>query len=632
MHSLLYSVTLAGLMAFQAPNSDILISNFEGMDYGAWTVTGTAFGPGPAQGTLKGQMDVSGFIGHGLVSSYYEGDGSTGTLTSPDFKIERKYINFLIGGGKNLTDTCMNLLVEGKVLRVATGPNDKPGGSERLDWGSWEVSDLIGKTARIVIVDKATGGWGHINIDQIYMSVEKAREDVDVAILYNETYRPQFHFTAQTNWLNDPNGLVYYKGDYHLFFQHNPGGIDWGNMTWGHAVSKDLVHWVQGKNALLPDALGTIFSGSAVVDKDNTAGFQSGKEKTLVAIYTAAGDSSPESKGVPFSQCIAYSNDRGVTWTKYAQNPVLKHIAGGNRDPKVVWHAPTKRWIMALYLDKEDYAFFSSPDLKSWTHLQDITVPGCGECPDFFQIPIQGQRDATKWVWTAANGRYLIGDFDGAKYTSEGTPKQVDFGGNYYAVQTYSDIPASDGRRIQIAWMAGGSFPQMPFNQQMSFPCEMTLRNTEDGLRIFRYPVKEIKTLYANEQSWNGRTLKPGDNLLAGITGDLFDIEALFELKSATAFGIRTRGADTFYNVAEKTLISLGHKALLSPENRRIKIRLLLDRTSVEAFGNDGRVSLTTCFMPRQKERSLGVYAEGGDVKVVSLKVRTLKSAWPAQR
>lgn len=230
-----------------------------------------------------------------------------------------------------------------------------------------------------------------------------------VSALYDETYRPQFHFTAQKNWINDPNGLVYYKGEYHLFFQHNPKGNEWGNMTWGHAISWNLVCWEQLPNAIEPDALGTIFSGSAVVDWDNTAGFQRGSEKALVAIYTAAGGTSPESQGQKFTHCLAYSNDCGKTWIKYAKNPVLPHIVGENRDPKVVWYESTERWIMTLFKDGNTYAFFSSPDLKAWTHLQDITVPGCSECPDFFPLPVDGGRHDQKWVWTAANGKYLVG-------------------------------------------------------------------------------------------------------------------------------------------------------------------------------------------------------------------------------
>ncbi len=163
--------------------------------------------------------------------------------------------------------------------------------------------------------------------------------------LYHEALRPQFHFTPARNWMNDPNGLVYYRGEYHLFFQHNPFGRQWGNMTWGHAVSPDLVHWRQLPNAIEPDRLGTIYSGSAVVDRDNTTGFQQGREKPLVAIYTAAGGSSPQSQGQPYTQCLAYSTDRGRTWTKYAGNPVLPHVIGENRDPKVIWYPPERNRV-----------------------------------------------------------------------------------------------------------------------------------------------------------------------------------------------------------------------------------------------------------------------------------------------
>ncbi len=483
----------------------VLIADFEGKDYGDWKVTGTAFGSGPAQGALPGQMEVSGYLGHGLVNSFYQGDDSVGTLTSPKFKIQRKFINFLLGGGKNPDKLCVNLWVAGKVVRTATGPNDKPGGTERLDWHSWDVAEFEGYIAKIEIVDQAKGSWGHINVDQITMNDEKMAEEIRTDVLYDETYRPQFHFTAQKNWLNDPNGLVYYKGEYHLFFQHNPESTSWGNMTWGHAVSKDMVHWQQLPHAIERDKLGTIFSGSAVVDWNNTSGFgQSGKdaEKPLVALYTAAGDTSPESKGQPFTQCLAYSIDQGRTWTKYAGNPVVKHIIGGNRDPKVIWYAPTKHWVMALYLDGIDYALLTSPDLKSWTQVQKMSLPGCGECPDFFELGVKGDGKTRKWVFTAANGQYLVGVFDGEKFTPEQPLQQVDFGANYYAVQSYSDIPPADGRRIQIAWMTGGSYPQMPFNQQMSFPCELTLRKTEDGLRMYRWPVKEISNLYEKEQRW----------------------------------------------------------------------------------------------------------------------------------
>ena len=204
-----------------------------------------------AHGTLAGQMEVNGFLGRGLVNSYLKGDGTVGTLTSPEFRVERPFINFLIGGGNHPGETCLNLLIEGKTVRSSTGAD-----SEHLEWETWDVADLAGKTAQIEIIDKNTGGWGHILVDQIVQSSARKAAPPESAPLYHEWLRPQFHFTAAKNWLNDPNGLVFYKGEYHLFFQHNPSGITSGNLTWGHAVSADLLHWKQLDNAIGPDELG----------------------------------------------------------------------------------------------------------------------------------------------------------------------------------------------------------------------------------------------------------------------------------------------------------------------------------------------------------------------------------------
>ena len=606
------------------PRPDISLADFEGKNYGSWHVMGTAFGLGPAQGTLPGQMFVSGYRGHGLASSFVGGDAATGMLASPVFKVMRRRINFLIGGGKHPGETCINLLIDGRAVRTATGPNGVPGGTERLSWIGWDVADLEGKVARIEIVDKATAGWGHINVDQITES-DQTPMDKDSAVkideLYNETYRPQFHFTARKNWLNDPNGLVFSKGEYHLFFQHNPSGLQAGNLSWGHAVSGDLVHWTQLAVALTPDAHGPVWSGSAVVDWDNTTGFGQGGEKPLVAMYTAAGD--------PFTQCLAFSLDRGRTWMRYDHNPVLPHIIAGDRDPKVVWYAPTRRWIMALYLDGSDFALFSSPDMKTWTRLQTLTLPGCDECPDFFEMPIQGSPDTHKWVFTAANGRYQVGSFDGQTFIPETGVLPSDYGANFYAVQTYSDIPRADGRRIQIAWMRGGDYPQMPFNQQMSFPCELTLHRTSDGLRLHRRPVQEIASLYGKEQTWHHLTLAPGDDPLQSLRGDLWDIQAQFEVGTATALGFRVRGTDVLYDVKAQTLTALGRTAPLKLDGHRLTLRLLVDRTSLEVFGNGGEVSMSSCFLPPLDDKTLAVHADGGSAKIVSLTVQPLHSAWP---
>jgi fructan beta-fructosidase len=691
-----------GLAAGAGPalRPDILIADFEGKDYGPWKTTGEAFGPGPAQGTLPNQMPVTGYLGHGLVNSYHGGDRATGTLTSPPFKIQRNYFNFLIGGGKHPGQTCMNLLRDGKVVRTATGPNDQPGGSERLDWHTWDVRDLAGKTVVLQIVDNHTGGWGHINIDHIVQSDRKlqagpaAREIVlaarflnlpiksgaprrrmrfeidgrtarefeielaegqpdfwafsDVsafkgrrlrvvvdalppgsraleaisqdneirggADLYREKRRPQFHFTSRRGWLNDPNGLVYAQAEYHLFYQHNPYGWSWGNMHWGHAVSKDLVHWRELPIALYPERFGDwCFSGSAVVDRENSAGFRTGKEPALVAAYTSTGR----------GECLAYSNDRGRTWTDYAGNPVVKHQG---RDPKLLWHEPTRQWVMAVYDEyqgKRTIAFHTSADLKAWKFQS--RIDGFFECPDLFPLPVNGDRSRTRWVLYAGDGKYVLGNFDGKSFRAEPGRHQL-WHGNFYASQTFNNVP--DGRRIQIGWASGIAFPGMPFNQQMTVPCVLTLRTTPSGVRLFALPVRELEALHGKRQVWSDRLLRADERLQAG-SGELFDVNVEFVPDSATAVGLTVRGVPVVYQVEQHRLICQGQSTALPPLQGRVRLRLLIDRGSIEVFGNDGQTALSVGIAPAETNRSVEVFSQGGSSGVPRLEVFELKSAWP---
>ena len=588
---------------------DVVVAGFEGDAYPpGWVTTGTAFGTGPARGTLRGQQPVDGFVGRGLVDSYLGGDGPTGTLTSPPFTVERAYINLLVGGGSHPGRTCVNLLVDGKVVRTATGADE-----EQLSAVTWDVGPLRGRRVQVQVVDAETGGWGHINVDQIVQSDAAAEP---VAAVYHERYRPQFHFTPAKGWMNDPNGLVFFDGEYHLFFQHKPDRTTGGpDMSWGHAVSPDLVHWAELPIALAPDERGYIWSGSAVVDRRNTSGLGSAGAPPLVAMYTAAKD--------PFAQCIASSTDRGRTWAKFASNPVIPHLANENRDPHLVWYEPTRRWVVVLYKDVDDtFCLFDSPDLKRWTELQEFRVRGCGECPDFFPLAVDGDAAKGRWVFTAANGRYLVGTFDGHTFKPEQGVRQVDYGRNYYAVQTYSDAP--DGRRIQVAWMRGGRYPRMPFNQQMSFPAELTLHGTSDGPRLFRWPVREIEGLHGKEHRWSDVPVS-GAMPLTGVDGELFDVTADIDVGDAAEVGLVVRGEPVTYAVKDQKLTALG-TAPLPIVDGHLSLRLLVDRTSIETFADGGRVSLTSCFLPRAD--GLSVFAHGGTARVRSLVVTELRSAW----
>ncbi|MBT5876337.1 MAG: glycoside hydrolase family 32 protein [Candidatus Latescibacteria bacterium] len=444
--------------------------------------------------------------------------------------------------------------------------------------------------------------------------------------MYDELHRPQYHFTAREHWLNDPNGLVFYDGEYHLFFQHNPDSVKWGNMTWGHAVSPDLLHWEQLDHALLPDDLGTIFSGSAVIDWQDTSGLRTGDEKTMVALYTSAGEHA--ALPVPFTQSMAYSNDRGRTWTKYDQNPVIGHIRAQNRDPKVIWHEPSGHWIMALYLDDSDYALFRSEDLTNLQRTCGLNLPGVTECPDFFELPVDGNSEDRRWVFWGSCGGYLIGGFDGIDFVPETDVMHAEYGSNGYAAQTWSDLPAADGRRIQISWMADGKFPSMPFNQQMSFPVTLTLSRFEDGIRLCRAPIVELERLRTRTYLTEPCRLLPGKNLIPETIHDLLDIEISVEPASAHAFGLVVRGHTIEYDCFSKTISCLGKEAPVVTGDSEITLRFLVDRTSVEIFSGDGRISMSHCFLPEAADVPIECFVRGGELQIVSLRVHELASIW----
>jgi len=455
--------------------------------------------------------------------------------------------------------------------------------------------------------------------------IEQSDEIKEHENLYHEARRPQFHFTARRGWHNDPNGLVYYEGEYHLFFQHNPYGWNWGNMHWGHAVSSDLVRWKELDEALYPDELGTMFSGSAVVDENNTAGLQKGSEKTLVAFYTAAGGDSPLSKGKQFSQCMAYSNDRGRTWTKYEKNPVVPHIVGGNRDPKVLWYPAENKWLMALYLDQSDFAILESHDLKSWKQLSKVTIPGTSECPEFFEIPIEGTKE-TRWIFYGGNGRYLVGKFDGKNFAPESGPHDLNRGNCFYASQTYN-LPASDKRRILVPW-GQINIPSMPFNQMIGLPVELKLERTGNYLQLSATPVAEIQKLRGKpihtlkDQNFSGTTISQP------VT-EVYEFEIEFTPSQNSELRFDVHGASITYNAAKKEISCLDRKATLGPDRQnKVRIRALVDRVSIDIFGNDGAVYMPMGHVPKKFSDSFTITTRGDGERLHSLTIWPLKSAW----
>lgn len=455
--------------------------------------------------------------------------------------------------------------------------------------------------------------------------------------IYNERYRPQFHFTPEKYWHNDPNGLVFYKGEYHLFYQYNPKGNEWGYMHWGHAVSTDLIHWEHLPIALFPDnnsedkEFCTAFSGSAIVDEQNLLGKQNGDEKTLVAFYTS------KSCG----QRIAFSTDKGRTWEKYTGNPIIPFDENDDaRDPKVFWHEETQKWVMVLYRktlidDKtKGVSIYTSENLIEWQWKSH--VPGFYECPDLVKLQVTNRPGEFKWIMFDGDGSYLIGMFDGESFTPESAKMKSDMGSNYYATQTWSNIPAEDGRTLQIAWMRGGDFTGMPFNGQMSFPCEISLTKFSFGYKLVRKPVKEIELLHRKRQSWENKVLIPGinENKTKSVKGDCFHIIAEFDIKTSDNFGFIFRkskkdpGTEILYNVKRGILSFLNSSVPVLPVDNKISFEILLDRASIEVFVNGGQTVISNCFTPTEGAEDVVLYTNGGELGVDKLEVYEMKSIW----
>ena len=701
---------------------DRLIADFEAADYGLWKVEGTAFGKGPAKGTLPGQMEVTGFLGKGLVNTFLGGDAASGKLTSPEFTIERNYIKFLIGGGGYQGKTCVNLLIHGNVVLSATGPNTESGGSEFLDWENWDVKKFKGRKAVVQIVDAASGGWGHINVDDIRQSdtpakkavgppsgggktpqvkntrqlditgkyllipvsnkgrpgrmsihvgdqlvhnidcefpattnavdwwgwldmseyigktaritafapveicalIESANTIRHLQPLYDEALRPQFHFSQMRGWNNDPNGMCYYDGQYHFFWQSNPAGREWANMYWGHAISPDMVHWAELDHALRPFgdkvanrhpsmAVNNCFSGSGHVDVDNTAGWQKGVEKTMVLAFTDTG----------CGESIAYSTDRGATWKYYEGNPVIKH---SGRDPKLLWYAPGKHWVIALFDERPPYgrniSIYTSKDLKTWDYAS--SIPGYFECAEIFQLPVDNDPARMKWVIFAADARYAIGNFDGRKFTTEHEGKHQVHWGAYYASQCFNNPP--DGRIVQIGW-ARINLPAMPFNQAFSLPAELTLHTTPDGIRLFATPIKELQQLRKpNPKTAQARELTAATPVVTlDVEDQLFDIVVTLQKGTASKAVLGFGNNVVTYDFGSQKLDEMPLKL----KDGQVTFRVLVDRPMYEVIGNGGACFKTSGRRDMGKPlETISLSAEGGSLTVQSLQAYEMTSAW----
>ncbi len=692
---------------------DILIADFEGDTYGKWKVTGTAFGKGPTET----QGRIAGHQGKKVVDTFLSSgrkDVTVGTLTSPPFLLERPYLNFLVGGGRQPGETGIALVVGGKRVQTATGNSLKNReGKKVLQWTTWDVSALRGKKARIEIFDQRKAGWGHIVVDQIFLS-DRAIADVAVALEkrlivndshlivpvanegqrqllgifegerlvqnfhvalppgdaphwlaayplehfeldgkevriapadeknlppalksafekirvgpasealagddYDQPYRDQFHVSTRRGWNNDPNGMAYHDGKYHLYYQHNPFGIRWGNMHWGHFESTDLIHWEEKPIALYQKTTDDMmFSGGGFVDFNNSAGFG---ENTLFVAFTSTGR----------GECLAYSTDGGQTFQELEENPVVEHKG---RDPKIIWYKPENKWVMAVYntepcaetraiapqkgsrpaVEHANVAFWESKNLRQWkqtgafTHAERASIH---ECPELFELPVEGKPGERHWIFYGAQNRYFIGDFNGKTFHADsgphGDPREPQKvgppggRGTMYAAQTFSDVP--DGRRIQMGWVRTApdldAYPDQIASQSMSLPHEFVLRETDRGLRLFYQPVAELESLRENVLTEDIASLSAAEGKL---------VEILIEFEELGTHQLTINGIDASFD---------GRSA-----------RIFSDRNTNEVY-IDGGLEYR-CYRREPAQTGSTETRKASNGTILSLKIFELRSIW----
>jgi fructan beta-fructosidase len=499
-------------------------------------------------------------------------------------------------------------------------------------------------------------------------------QHLDVDVSFTEKYRPQFHYTPKINWMNDPNGLVYYEGKYHLFHQYNPFGNQWGYMSWNHAISDDLVHWKHQPVAIpygKKEEEG-IFSGSAVVDYNNTTGFGDGTRPPLVAIYTS--HYTREDGSTWQAQSLAYSDNGGKTFIKYKENPVLEFDDPDFRDPKVIWMEESEQWVMVVALPRQHKVqFYASENLIDWVFLSDFgpdgATGGIWECPDLFPLFVDGNPDYRRWVLhvdmnpgSIAGGsgsQFFIGDWHGDEFIpdeaiSGGEVIWVDYGTDFYAAITWSDIPEEDGRRIWVGWMNNWMYanqiPTYPWRSAMSIPRSIHLVTIDGEIQAVQRPVKELEVLRKNHVQLLNTEVTSGGLFLSnkGITGKAYEIVIEMEPGSSETVGLKLRVGDdeetlVGYDSFSKTVFvdrtksgeddfhrnfSQRNDAPARLIDGKIKLHIFVDWSSVEVFVNDGESVITNRIFPDPDSQDVILYSVGGTADITKMDFWILNSIW----
>jgi fructan beta-fructosidase len=483
-------------------------------------------------------------------------------------------------------------------------------------------------------------------------------------VSFDERYRPQYHFTPERNWMNDPNGLIYYEGEYHLFFQHNPKGNTWGHLSWGHAVSTDLVNWRELPVAI-PERDVMIFSGSAVLDASNTSGLGQSGKPALIAIYTGYNP-----KNHVENQYLSFSFDRGRTWQEYQGNPILEPGRSGMfRDPKVFWHAGTQRWVMTVSRGNERVvSFFVSQNLLDWHEVSSFgpagEAGGPWEVPELFEVPVDG--GGKRWVLvvgvTGGAGisggsgvQYFVGDFDGEKFTQDGNVRAggarwVDQGADFYAPQTWSGIPESDGRRIWVGWLANTRYaneqPTNPWRGMLTIPRTVHLVRSGDGYVLAQRPVQELEQLRGLHLTIPPGEFAAGETAVTELSqlGDAIEIELGFHIDEGSVGGLLLNFGRSELRVGydavaghvfvdrrrggrfKKGGFAALHTFPVAADDGHVNLRIFLDRSSIEVFAQGGTAVITDLIFPDSPFQKGALFAPSSGMRLTSFNAWSLST------
>ena len=440
--------------------------------------------------------------------------------------------------------------------------------------------------------------------------------EINIDNLYHEPMRPQVHFTTKNGWINDPNGLIYIDGIYHMFYQYNPTEPNWDNMHWGHAESRDLIHWEQKDVALFPDERGAMFSGSAILDDKNLLGKNVENNKTALLFYTTT---------TPFCQHMSYSTDNFKTIKQYTDKPIVPHIKASNRDPKVVFCDELDCYIMALYLDEDIYCILSSNDLTNWEELQRIHMVEDNECPDIF--PLYDDEGARKWIIIGAHDKYLVGNFKTGKFVAEQSVLSLHYGTSAYAGQSFSNLP--NNRIVRMVWDRW-DLPHFNFNGQMGIPMEMSLCKHEGNYYLQANPVEEIKGIYKNTKAYSNVSLSSEEMFIETLqcTAQLlkFKVENLESgMLTVDIFG-RSIGFDFTNNK-----MNIGDcTAPVSLTRRGLDITLIVDRCSMEVFADGGKIFMSRLNNDTLNDFNIPYLTIRADRKITleNIEINSLDSIW----